>query len=47
VVNTDPVEAERPLHLAQQSVDQRWEVYEEMSTRGANGFTPGAVTWTC
>ena len=36
-MNTDPVEAERLLHLAQQSVDQRWEVYEEMSTRGANG----------
>ena len=47
VVSTDPVEAERLLHVAQQSVDQRWEVYQEMSTRGANGFTPGAVTWTC
>jgi pyruvate-ferredoxin/flavodoxin oxidoreductase len=37
-VNTDPVEAERLLHLAQQSVDQRWAVYEEMATRGANRF---------
>jgi pyruvate-ferredoxin/flavodoxin oxidoreductase len=36
--NTDPVEAERLLGLAQQSVDQRWAVYEEMATRGANRF---------
>jgi pyruvate-ferredoxin/flavodoxin oxidoreductase len=38
LLNTDPVEAERLLHLAQQSVDQRWAVYEEMATRGAHHF---------
>jgi pyruvate-ferredoxin/flavodoxin oxidoreductase len=38
LVNTDPVEAERLLELAQQSVDQRWAVYEEMATRGAHRF---------
>ena len=32
---TDPAEAERLLGLAQQAVDQRWQIYEEMATRGA------------
>jgi pyruvate-ferredoxin/flavodoxin oxidoreductase len=35
---TDPAEAERLHGLAEQSVAQRWEVYEEMATRGAHGF---------
>jgi pyruvate-ferredoxin/flavodoxin oxidoreductase len=33
--NSDPVEAERLLGLAQAAVDQRWQTYEEMATRGA------------
>ena len=35
LANTDPAEAERLHALAQQAVDQRWAVYEEMATRGA------------
>jgi pyruvate-ferredoxin/flavodoxin oxidoreductase len=35
---TDPAEAERLHGLAKQSVAQRWDVYEEMATRGAHGF---------
>ncbi len=33
-----PTEAERLLGLAQQAADQRWRLYEEMATRGANEF---------
>jgi pyruvate-ferredoxin/flavodoxin oxidoreductase len=33
-----PTEAERLLGLAQQVVDQRWRLYEEMATRGASEF---------
>jgi len=39
---TDPAEAERLAGLAQQAVDQRWQVYEEMATRGAERFGAGA-----
>ena len=35
LANTDPAEAERLHGLAEQAVAQRWEVYEEMATRGA------------
>ena len=35
LANADPAEAERLLGLAQQAADQRWQVYEEMATRGA------------
>ena len=35
LTNTDPAEAERLHGLAEQAVDQRWDVYEEMATRGA------------
>ena len=38
LANSDPAEAERLLALAEQAVAQRWEVYEEMATRGANRF---------
>jgi pyruvate-ferredoxin/flavodoxin oxidoreductase len=38
LADTDPAEAERLLALAQQAVDQRWQVYEEMATRGAELF---------
>jgi pyruvate-ferredoxin/flavodoxin oxidoreductase len=36
--NSDPAEAERLNDLAQQTVEQRWRVYEEMATRGADNF---------
>ena len=36
--DANPAEAERLLGLAQQAVDQRWTVYEEMATRPADGF---------
>ena len=35
LANTDPAEAERLHGLAEEAVAQRWEVYEEMATRGA------------
>src|SRR6185437_2098818 len=34
LATTDPAEAERLAELAQQSVDQRWDTYEEMARRG-------------
>ena len=40
--NSDPAEAERLLGLAQEAVDQRWQTYEEMATRGASQFTADA-----
>ena len=39
---SDPAEAERLLVLAQEAVDQRWAVYEEMATRGAAHFAADA-----
>jgi pyruvate-ferredoxin/flavodoxin oxidoreductase len=42
LTNTDPAEAERLAGLAQESVDQRWETYEEMATRGAHRFPADA-----
>jgi pyruvate-ferredoxin/flavodoxin oxidoreductase len=42
LANTDPAEAERLHGLAEQAVQQRWEVYEEMATRGASRFPPDA-----
>jgi pyruvate-ferredoxin/flavodoxin oxidoreductase len=36
--SADPAEAERLLALAQEKVDQRWELYEEMATRSAEDF---------
>ncbi len=36
--NSDPVEAARLLVLAQEAIDQRWQTYEEMATRGAQRF---------
>ncbi len=35
-----PEEADRLLELAQNAVDQRWAVYEEMATRPASQFIP-------
>jgi pyruvate-ferredoxin/flavodoxin oxidoreductase len=40
--NTDPAEAERLAGLAQQAVDQRWDTYEEMATRGSAHFPADA-----
>ena len=34
LADTDPAEAERLAELAQQAVDQRWDTYEEMASRG-------------
>jgi pyruvate-ferredoxin/flavodoxin oxidoreductase len=40
--NTNPAEAERLGALAQEAVDQRWDTYEEMATRGASRFPADA-----
>jgi len=40
--NTHPGEAERLAALAQEAVDQRWDTYEEMATRGAHQFPADA-----
>jgi pyruvate-ferredoxin/flavodoxin oxidoreductase len=42
LADTDPIEAERLLALAQQSADLRWRTYEEMATRGAGSFPQDA-----
>ncbi len=42
LANSDPEEADRLLGLAQQAVDQRWDVYEEMATHGAERFVADA-----
>jgi pyruvate-ferredoxin/flavodoxin oxidoreductase len=38
----DPAEAARLAALAQEAVDQRWQVYEEMATRGPERFPADA-----
>jgi pyruvate-ferredoxin/flavodoxin oxidoreductase len=40
--NAHPAEAERLGALAQQAVDQRWDTYEEMASRGAHRFPADA-----
>ena len=42
LAHAEPAEAERLLGLAQQAVDQRWQLYEEMATRGASEFPADA-----
>jgi pyruvate-ferredoxin/flavodoxin oxidoreductase len=42
LANTDPPEAERLQDLAQQTVYQRWQIYEEMATRSAGDFPADA-----
>jgi pyruvate-ferredoxin/flavodoxin oxidoreductase len=42
LANTDPAEAERLHALAEEAVGRRWEVYEEMATRGAQDFAADA-----
>jgi pyruvate-ferredoxin/flavodoxin oxidoreductase len=39
---SDPAEAERLAALAQEAVDQRWQVYEEMATRGPEHYPADA-----
>jgi pyruvate-ferredoxin/flavodoxin oxidoreductase len=38
LANADPVEAERLVGLAEQAIEQRWNVYEEMASRGPEHF---------
>jgi hypothetical protein len=40
--NADPAEAERLAALARQAVDQRWDTYEEMASRGPAQFPADA-----
>ena len=42
LANADPAEAQRLHALAQQAVDQRWQVYEEMASRGAERYPADA-----
>ncbi len=42
LAKSDPAEAERLHGLAEQAVDQRWDTYEEMATRGAQHFAADA-----
>jgi pyruvate-ferredoxin/flavodoxin oxidoreductase len=42
LANTDPAEADRLHGLAEEAVAQRWQVYEEMATRGAASFPADA-----
>ncbi len=42
LTNTDPAEAERLHGLAEEAVDERWDVYEQMATRGAQRFAADA-----
>jgi pyruvate-ferredoxin/flavodoxin oxidoreductase len=42
LANTHPAEAERLGILAQEAVNQRWDTYEEMATRGAHRFPADA-----
>jgi pyruvate-ferredoxin/flavodoxin oxidoreductase len=40
--NAHPAEAERLAGLAQEAVEQRWDIYEEMATRSAHQFPADA-----
>jgi pyruvate-ferredoxin/flavodoxin oxidoreductase len=42
LANSDPDEAERLLALAQEAVDQRWNTYEDMASRGPQHFPSDA-----
>ena len=44
LANSHPAEAERLNGLAEQALAQRWQVYEEMATRGAERFAADART---
>ncbi|MGC1955398.1 MAG: pyruvate:ferredoxin (flavodoxin) oxidoreductase, partial [Gammaproteobacteria bacterium] len=40
LVNANPKEADRLIHLAQQNVELKWRLYEEMATRSGPEFPP-------
>jgi pyruvate-ferredoxin/flavodoxin oxidoreductase len=40
---TNPQEADRMMELAQQLVNQKWEVYEQMANRSGSQFNPDAT----
>jgi pyruvate-ferredoxin/flavodoxin oxidoreductase len=42
LTNSNPPEAERLHGLAEEAVAQRWELYEEMASRGADRFPADA-----
>jgi pyruvate-ferredoxin/flavodoxin oxidoreductase len=42
LTNTNPAEADRLLALAEEAVRQRWQVYEEMATRGPERYPADA-----
>jgi pyruvate-ferredoxin/flavodoxin oxidoreductase len=42
LVDTDPAEAARLLGLAEEAIEQRWQAYEEMATRGPDRFPADA-----
>jgi pyruvate-ferredoxin/flavodoxin oxidoreductase len=42
LANSEPDEAERLLGLAQEAVDQRWDTYEDMASRGPQHFPSDA-----
>jgi pyruvate-ferredoxin/flavodoxin oxidoreductase len=42
LANSDPDEAGRLLALAQESIDQRWKVYEDMASRAPQHFPSDA-----
>jgi pyruvate/2-oxoacid:ferredoxin oxidoreductase alpha subunit len=42
LADTDPAEAERLAELAQHAVDQRWDTYEEMASRGPSRYPADA-----
>ena len=42
LARANPGEAERLMTLAQEALNQKWAVYEEMATRGAGLFHPDA-----
>jgi pyruvate-ferredoxin/flavodoxin oxidoreductase len=39
---TNPDEAEHMMKLAQQIVNQKWAIYEQMATRSGSQFHPDA-----
>ena len=42
LANSDPLEAERLLGMAEEAIAQRWNTYEEMAARGPEHFHPDA-----
>jgi pyruvate-ferredoxin/flavodoxin oxidoreductase len=42
LANSEPEEAERLLGMAERAIEQRWNVYEDMASRGPEHFHPDA-----